>query len=432
MKIPVLAFTKPTTGTEGGLTSRALRLAYASGAALLLTTAGAAFVLLRDADVLALRLATRTLGPPKASPATPREAVEHFQCNRCHVIASLQPASAKLAENCVTCHQAISAGRMDLWYRSTEVERWRLNLTHLVRTPDLESIGQRVKRSWLVGFLQAPHVVRPLYGATMPRLPIGPREAALIADFFQVTEEESPEPPVGDAAAGQALYAQRGCADCHSRGDSAALTLRYGAPEFKAPSARRRAPDLQYAPARMSRPQLRRWLEDPRKMIPDSEMPAFSFSARELDDLVAFLSVPLPEAKRLEVRRPRVLQREVRYPEVAQKLSRHLCFHCHSDQNRPGDQGPGNTGGFGYFGVALDLATREGIVRGVRRDGQFRGQPDRLSDGTPRLVASLLARQAELQGQVDPEVLGMPLGFPPIPDDEIDLINTWLEQGALE
>jgi hypothetical protein len=27
-------------------------------------------------------------------------------------------------------------------------------------------------------------------------------------------------------------------------------------------------------------------------------------------------------------------------------------------------------------------------------------------------------------------VLGMPMGFPPIPDEEIDLINTWIEQGA--
>lgn len=29
-------------------------------------------------------------------------------------------------------------------------------------------------------------------------------------------------------------------------------------------------------------------------------------------------------------------------------------------------------------------------------------------------------------------VMGMPLGFPPIPDEEIDFINTWIEQGAPE
>lgn len=127
-----------------------------------------------------------------------------------------------------------------------------------------------------------------------------------------------------------------------------------------------------------------------------------------------------------------VLDREVHYPEVAKKLSRHRCFHCHSDLNRPGDQGPGNTGGFGYSGVLLDLATREGIVRGLWRDGQFRGQPDRLEDGTPRMVASLLARQAELDGHADPAVLGMPLGFPPIPDEDIDLINTWIVRGVPE
>ncbi|WP_257451051.1 hypothetical protein [Archangium lipolyticum] len=72
------------------------------------------------------------------------------------------------------------------------------------------------------------------------------------------------------------------------------------------------------------------------------------------------------------------------------------------------------------------------ILRGIKRDGQFRGLPDRLADGTPRLVASLLARHAEQSGLYDPAVMGMPLGFPPIPDEEIDLINTWIEQGAPE
>ncbi|NOK23416.1 cytochrome oxidase, partial [Corallococcus carmarthensis] len=80
----------------------------------------------------------------------------------------------------------------------------------------------------------------------------------------------------------------------------------------------------------------------------------------------------------------------------------------------------------------LDLATRAGIVRGVKRDGQFRGLPDRLEDGTPRLVAALLARQGELEGHFQPEVLGMPLGLPPIPEEEIDLVFTWIEQGAPE
>lgn len=413
---------------------RSLPFAYLAGAALLLVTAGGGFVLVRDADVLALRLPTRVLAPTKRTLESPRDAVEHFQCNRCHGVPGLEPASARLSENCVTCHQAITAGRLDLWYRAEDVQRWKTHLTHLVRTPDLGSLGQRVKRSWLIPWLQAPHVVRPLYGATMPRMKVGPRDAELIADFFGVTEEEAGEPARGDAAAGRALYEKSACATCHYRGDAPLASLRFGAPEFHAPSARRRAPDLRHVRERMSLAQLRRWLGDPRSLLPDTEMPTFAFSSKEVEDLAAFLREPPPElpATPRPPYRPRLLEREVHYPEVAQKLSRHLCFHCHSDMRRPGDQGPGNTGGFGYDGVSLDLATRAGILRGIQRDGRFRGLPDRLEDGTPRLVASLIARQGELEGHAHPEVLGMPLGLPPIPDEEVDLIATWIEQGAPE
>ncbi|RKG69103.1 cytochrome oxidase [Corallococcus sp. CA054B] len=405
-----------------------------AGVALVVAVAGGGYVPIRDADVLALRLRTRVLAPTKPSPATPREAVEHFQCNRCHVVPGLGPVSARLSENCVTCHQAIAAGRMDLWYKRAEVERWKGHINHLVRTPDLGSLGQRVKREWLVSWLQAPHVVRPLYGATMPRMKVGPKDAELLADFFAVTEQESAEPSKGDVEAGRALYAEHACASCHYRGDSPLASLRYGAPEFNSPSARRQAPDLRHVRDRMSLAQLRSWLTDPRRILPDTEMPTFRFTPKQVEDLAAFLREPLPQVAEAPRSRyqPKRLEREVHYPEVAQKLTRHLCYHCHSDLRRPGDQGPGNSGGFGYGGASLDLATREGLLRGIRRDGQFRGLPDRLEDGTPRLVAALLARQGELDGHFQPGVLGMPLGLPPIPEEDIDLIFSWIEQGAPE
>ncbi|NOK15728.1 c-type cytochrome, partial [Corallococcus carmarthensis] len=317
---------------------RSLPLASLAGVAFLVAAAGGGYVLVRDADVLALRLPTQVLAPTQRSPESPREAVEHFQCNRCHVVPGLDPASARMSENCVTCHQAITAGRLDLWYKAAEVERWKGHLTHLMRTPDLGSLNQRVKRGWLTSWLQAPHVVRPLYGATMPRMKIGPKDAELIADFFAVTEQESAEPARGDAAAGRALYAQNACASCHFRGDFPLASLRYGAQEFNSPSARRRAPDLRHVRDRMSLAQLRNWLTDPHRILPGTEMPTFPFTPRQVEDLVAFLSEPLPEVAAVPRPRyrPRMLEREVHYPEVAQKLSRQLCFHCHSDMRRPG------------------------------------------------------------------------------------------------
>ncbi|NVJ13998.1 c-type cytochrome [Myxococcus sp. AM010] len=413
---------------------RSLPLSYLAGVAILVATAGGGFVLVRDADVLALRLPTKVLAPTKRAPETPRDAVEHFQCNRCHVVPGIEPASAPLSENCVSCHQAITAGRLDPWYKAAEVQRWKEHLTHLMRTPDLGSLGQRVKRSWLIAWLQAPHMVRPLYGATMPRMKIGPKDAERIADFLAVTEEESEEPPRGDAAVGRALYEKNACASCHYRGDAPLAALRYGAPEFRAPSARRRAPNLRYVRSRMSLAQLRSWLRAPHSILSDTEMPTFPFTPQQVEDLAAFLREPVPEvaAGPRPPYKPRLLERAVHYPEVARKLTRHLCYHCHSDSRRAGDQGPGNSGGFGYDGVSLDLATRAGILRGIKRDGQFRGLPDRMEDGTPRLVASLVARHAELDGHAHPSVTGMPLGFPPLPDEDIDLIFTWIEQGAPE
>ena len=53
----------------------------------------------------------------------------------------------------------------------------------------------------------------------------------------------------------------------------------------------------------------------------------------------------------------------------------------------------------------------------------------KTSDGTPRLVAALMARHAEVAGEPNPEVRGMPLGLPPLPIEDIQLVVTWIEQG---
>jgi hypothetical protein len=50
-------------------------------------------------------------------------------------------------------------------------------------------------------------------------------------------------------------------------------------------------------------------------------------------------------------------------------------------------------------------------------------------DGTPRLVAALIARQKEEAGLVDPEVRGMPLGLPALSAKEVQLVESWVAQG---
>ena len=48
----------------------------------------------------------------------------------------------------------------------------------------------------------------------------------------------------------------------------------------------------------------------------------------------------------------------------------------------------------------------------------------------PLLVQHLLARRNEVAGEAPQATLGMPLGLPPLPDEEIGLVWAWINQGA--
>ncbi len=52
-----------------------------------------------------------------------------------------------------------------------------------------------------------------------------------------------------------------------------------------------------------------------------------------------------------------------------------------------------------------------------------------MPDGTPRIVAHLLARHAEIAGTPAGGVRGMPLGFPAVAPEDIQLLETWIAQG---
>ena len=82
----------------------------------------------------------------------------------------------------------------------------------------LDGEGSRVRRDWLVGFLQAPVTLRMNQSARMPVLGISPSEAELLASWIStaLADPRVDEALVtGDAARGQQRYAERGCASCH-------------------------------------------------------------------------------------------------------------------------------------------------------------------------------------------------------------------------
>jgi hypothetical protein len=126
-----------------------------------------------------------------------------------------------------------------------------------------------------------------------------------------------------------------------------------------------------------------------------------------------------------------VLDRKVEFQEVMDAVFGVTCRHCHSNPDASlGDGGPGNTGGFGFKPKGLDLATYRGVAAGYLDPGGERSSvflP--LPDGTPRLVAALLARQKEEAGQRDELVRGMPLGLPALSAEQVQLVESWVAQG---
>lgn len=127
-------------------------------------------------------------------------------------------------------------------------------------------------------------------------------------------------------------------------------------------------------------------------------------------------------------RRLPVLTRPVSYAEVEAAVFHKVCWHCHSDPaGNNGDGGPGNTGGLGYDGVGLDLGTRSGILRGKQTPD---GHRQSIIDGPePVLLTVLWRRHQELAGTFSPRP-GMPLGFPPLSPEQIQLVESWIAQGT--
>jgi hypothetical protein len=162
-------------------------------------------------------------------------------------------------------------------------------------------------------------------------------------------------------------------------------------------------------------------------------MPSHGLSAKEARNLATYLfETPLAEAApKSPPPRLAKLERRVTYAEVEEKVLSVTCRHCHADPDAlMGEGGPGNTGGFGFKPRHLDLASYQGISSGYLDE-----QGERVSvfaaraDGTPRLIAALLARQAEEVGSPVPGVRGMPLGLPALTPEQIQLVESWVAQG---
>lgn len=377
----------------------------------------------RLAIVVALVACSSERAPPPPKPRVDAsDLFAKFECTRCHDIPAI--AEAPRDKHCVRCHQQIHDGTFTA--APEHLARWRMRITSLRWAPGLAA-ADRLRRDYIRAFLLAPHDVRPGLPAEMPRLPLSAEDATRLA--AALSPDDDGALAGGDPAKGEQLYRGLGCARCHrftgARVDDPAMHA--AAREGTKPDAWALAPDLRRARERVRPAALAAWIAAPR-----GAMPTQGVTAAGARDLAAFIATtplaPLPP--RPAVTRLPLLDRPVLWAEVESTVFKNLCWHCHAvpDYAR-GDGGPGNSGGFGYRSRGLDVSTYAGISSGSLDDaGEPRSIFAKLPDGTPRIIAHLLARHAEATGTYGATV-GMPLGLPPLPAEEIQLVDSWIAQG---
>jgi cytochrome c2 len=314
-------------------------------------------------------------------------------------------------------------------------DRWQKNVAHLTSVPSLAAMGKRFRYPWVVGFLMDPHDLRPALEQSMPRLKLTRAEARDIATYLMQGAERPREVALtgADKKRGRSLLEQKACGTCHRFTGVEALP---NAPTSSGKESRLAislAPDLRHARDRLDASTVVAWLLDPQSMKPGTLMPQTPMSPSEARDVATYILesdlAPVPAHQIPEL--PKPLDRQVTYAEVAEKVLDKTCRHCHGNPDvARGDGGPGNTGGFGFKPRGLQLDSYERVQAGYLDDKGERQSAFVADDhGTPRMVAALLARHAEEAGKPNPDIRGMPLGLPPLPVEDIQLLVTWIAKG---
>ena len=360
-----------------------------------------------------------------------RALVELFECNRCHEGTGL--ASVPLSKHCFACHEQIILGKFPV--SSAALARFRPHVGSAREAPSLTALGARLEERWVVQYLLEPRDLRPRLTPNMPRLAMDAEQAADIAAYLTADSSTSVSlaHATGNATRGRELMEQKGCVSCHAF--SGVREFPVSAPPPAGSESERAAalaPDLRFTRERFRRDRLLGFLLNPRRIKPDTRMPNFDLSQAEAADIAAYvcdaaLSVqPIAPLARLPL-----LTRHVSFEEANRRVFSRTCHHCHTDaQASGGDGGPGNTGGFGFAARGVSFSSHASILAGyVDERGERRSLFEPLSDGTPRLVAALLARHDEARGQPRSSVRGMPLGLPPLSAEDIQLVESWVEQG---
>ncbi len=396
--------------------------------------------------------------------------ITKHQCTRCHTIDKLGTPARPL--HCTSCHvflKSMKPGdeqftKLTKKYGEGILERYQRNIQHLQQLPDLTGIAKRVRPDWIATFLAEPYDLRPLLEESMIRHALEAPEIRNVVRYFAAVADApdpyapgfekpssnlgAPAKPSDDRVArGQQLFTQKGCTACHAFGnvgtDKKALE--------SAKAAALLAPNLRYAKDRTRPDVLVDWIVDPKKLLPSTTMPPMGVTKEEAELLRDFLFHGDPKLKPLPVvaapatpPAPKLLDRQVSWEETKERVLGKVCVHCHMNDYEK-DPGPGNLGGLGYKGIKLQMRTYETLVSGAVLETGDRYSvlvPKKGETLAPILVAMLRRNVEATRDNVAafddhelPHYLGatpgMPMGLPPMTDEELSILATWIAQGCV-
>ncbi len=374
--------------------------------------------------------------------AAGRAAITRYGCVNCHAVPGF---TADPHRNCVACHQEIVRRPRSGLHRAPDIR-------HYMDTPDLRNVTRRLRADYLVHFISDPHDVRPRLEEAMPRLPVTRADARAIVAYLtksagRVNVPRSPAPSRSRVAHGREVFISAGCGGCHGFGNwDSGVHLPAVAIRALGEKALL-APNLRFVRERLDPDTALAWIRSPRSIDPNAHMPRPELSPGDALAVRDFLFLgdpgrPYQPPPPLTMADLTPLDRPVHFVDVRRIFGR-SCIHCHAHTTNMG-----TTQGLGFPGVALDLATYEGVERGaLGTDGVRVSILDSPSGGgPPALLARLLRRHVEarrdmvpaMHDTLDPGVrahrdqvpVGMPLGLPPLSKSDLRIIATWIAQGA--
>ncbi|MCB9674152.1 MAG: hypothetical protein H6737_03495 [Alphaproteobacteria bacterium] len=372
-------------------------------------------------------LTLATAQPGAAPSPAAAKAFAKGNCNLCHAVPGIDVATKD--ESCTGCHIWIRDTSRDPAKRETAMqyfplwERYEKNVASYLEVPSLSAAMARLEPAWIESYLADPHDVRPGLPEGMPRFGLDAADRAAIAQAFAThtaTVDKTPKPTKKNLDKGKAKLVTSGCTACHG----------FGAAVPASPGIAM-APDLAHVRARMSPDMTVAWIMDPRKIAPSSTMMSFGVS---LDDAVAirdylFLADPEWTDPPPPTADPQPTKDPVTWAQVEERVFGKICAHCHMDPSLPANQGrrgPGNAGGFGFPETGIHLQSPEGIRPHAEKIGPA------LLRRRQEAQRDTVQRGQQPKSLTRPEKPGMPLGLPPLPDEDISLVLGWIEQGMPE